>query len=152
MKRLIFLILTSLMIFKINAQSIESEYDSILARRLGADEYGMKSYVFVMLKSGTVTIPQGPERDSLFKGHLANISRLAEAGKMIVAGPLGDNDKSYRGIFILNVSKTDEAKELLMTDPAIKAKLLDYDLYEWYGSAALGEYLKVHRKIEKVHF
>ena len=31
-------------------QGITSEYDSILARQLGADERGMKTYVLVILK------------------------------------------------------------------------------------------------------
>jgi len=39
---------------------------------------------------------------------------------------------------------------LVNTDPAIKAKLLSVDLYEWYGSAALAEYLPVSDKIWKV--
>ena len=31
----------------------KSQYDSLLAKRLGADEYGMKRYVMAFLKSGT---------------------------------------------------------------------------------------------------
>jgi hypothetical protein len=43
----------------------------------------------------------------------------------------------------------DEAKELMQTDPAIKADLLDVELYDWYGSAALPEYLDASDKIWK---
>ncbi|MDR1676664.1 MAG: hypothetical protein LBR86_09385, partial [Tannerella sp.] len=64
-----------------------------------------------------------------FRGHLDNINKLIEEGKIIVAGPLGKNEKNYRGIFILNNIKTvEEAKELLQTDLAIKNRLLDYDI------------------------
>ena len=52
-------------------------------------------------------------------------------------------------LFILNVKTIDEAKEILATDPAIKAKLLDADLFNWYGSAALSEYLKASEKVRK---
>ena len=45
-----------------------------------------------------------------------------------------------------------EAKELLKTDPAVAQKLLDAELFEWYGSAALPVYLKQHEKIEKKSF
>ncbi len=44
----------------------------------------------------------------------------------------------------------DDYGMLVNTDPAIKAKLLSVDLYEWYGSAALAEYLPVSDKIWKV--
>ncbi|RZL31566.1 MAG: hypothetical protein EOP00_34970, partial [Pedobacter sp.] len=72
--------------------------------------------------------------------------------KLIVAGPLGKNDKNYRGIFILNVKTIDEAKLILATDPAIKANLLDADLFEWYGSAALAAYLGASKKVGKFKF
>ena len=62
---------------------------------------------------------------------------------------VGKNDRSYRGIFILNVTSLDEAQELLQTDPAVEQKLLEAELFQWYGSAALPEYLKSHKKIEK---
>jgi uncharacterized protein YciI len=138
--------------FSLSAQTQNPDYDSVLARRLESDDYGMKPYVFVILKSGSNTLEQGPKRDSLFIGHLENIGRLADAGKLVIAGPLGKNENSYRGIFVLNVKTLVEAQELLKTDPAIKAGLLDTDLYEWYGSAAISEYLKVHKKIEKKSF
>ena len=60
--------------------------------------------------------------------------------------------KNYRGIFILNESDMGKAKILLATDPAIKAKFLDYDIFPWYGSAALSEYLEASDKVWKVGF
>jgi uncharacterized protein YciI len=102
----------------------------------------------VILKTGSNNIEDKVKRDSLFAGHMANINRLADMGKLIIASPFGKNDKTYRGLFILNVKTTDEANELLQTDPAIKAKVFDVELYNWYGSAAIPEYLKFHDKIE----
>jgi len=55
-------------------------------------------------------------------------------------------------LFILNVKTTAEAQSLLETDPAVKAKLLSTEMYEWYGSAAIGEYLKIQSKITKKHY
>jgi len=46
----------------------------------------------------------------------------------------------------------EEANALLQLDPAIKAKVFDTELFKWYGSAALPEYLKAHSKIEKKRF
>ncbi len=38
------------------ARDPSHEYDSTLARQLGADDYGMKTYVLVILKIGTADI------------------------------------------------------------------------------------------------
>jgi uncharacterized protein YciI len=131
------------------AQNTNTEYDKALADSLGADEYGMKSYILVILKTGPAKIDDKQKMDSLFRGHMENIGRLASLGKLVVAGPLGRNEKSYRGIFILNAKSTDEANSMLSTDPAIKEKIFEAELYNWYGSAALPMYLKSHDKIEK---
>jgi uncharacterized protein YciI len=125
-------------------------YDTELAQKLGADDYGMKSYILVILKTGTNQTTDKTLIDNSFRGHLDNITRLVEQGKMIIAGPLGKNDKTYRGIFILNVTTFEEAEKLLQADPAIKKGLLDVELYNWYGSAALPGYLEFSDKIWKV--
>jgi uncharacterized protein YciI len=136
----------------LHAQGTQPSYNKVLADSLGADDYGMKSYVLVMLKTGPSKEKNKTVIDSLFTGHLANIGRLAKENKLTVAGPLQKNDKNYRGIFILNVKTIEEAKVLLQTDPAIKAKLLDAELYGWYGSAALPTYLPNVEKVQKKSF
>src|SRR5690606_10757852 len=125
------------------------QYDSDLAQKLGADDYGTKGFILVMLNTGR---NQSTDKDLIsnsFRGHMDNINRLAEEGKLIVAGPLGKNDQTYRGIFILDVPSIEETETLLQTDPAIQAGLLDFELYNWYGSAALPEYLKYSNKVWK---
>jgi uncharacterized protein YciI len=131
------------------AQADNPKYNKALADSLGADDYGMKSYVLAILKTGSYKTDKKEVLDSLFRGHMNNMGRLVADNKLIVAGPLGKNDREYRGIFILNVKTVEEAKALVATDPAIGAKLFDVELYPWYGSAALPEYLKAHEKIEK---
>lgn len=129
------------------AQTKNPNYDAELAKTLGGDEYGMKKYILVILKTGTNTTTDKAVTDSLFRGHMDNIGRLVELNLLTVAGPLGKNDKTYRGIFILNVTSFKEANQLLETDPAVKEKIFEAELYEWYGSAALPEYLKASDKI-----
>lgn len=125
-------------------------YNKELADKLGGDDYGMKSYFLVILKTGTNTTTDKEFISESFRGHLDNINRLVEQGKLIVAGPLGKNENNYRGIFIFNdIKSIEEAKELLQTDLAIKNGLLDYEIFTWYGSAALPEYLKISDKIWK---
>lgn len=142
-----------LILISLNAtysQTTNPNYNDSIAKTLGADEYGMKQYVLVILKTGENKTATKEESNLAFKGHMENIGKLVKEGKLIVAGPLGKNDKMYRGIFILNVQTIEEAKNLVFTDPAIKTKLLAADLYEWYGSAALAEYLPISDKIWKI--
>ena len=152
MKKTLLLLVFLSVVLLINAQKSNPKYDAELAKKVGADDYGMKSYIFVILKTGTNTSTDKTEVDKAFAGHMANMNTMVEAGKLVVAGPVGKNDKDYRGIFILNESDMEKAKNLLATDPAIKAKFLDYDLFPWYGSAALSEYLEASDKVWKVGF
>ena len=144
-------ILTSfllLLTLSLSAQYDNPKYDKVLAESLGGDEYGMKAYVRVILKTGSNTTADKEKTNQLFRGHMDNIGKLVKENKLIIAGPLGKNDKSYRGIFIFNVKTVAEASALLESDPAVTEKLLEAELFPWYGSAALPEYLKAHEKIE----
>ncbi len=125
-------------------------FDASLAQKLGADDLGMKPYILVVLKTGSNQTTDKAFINNCFRGHLDNINRLVAEGKLVVAGPIARNEMGYRGIFILNVSNLDEAHALLQTDPAIKEKLLDTELFNWYGSAALPMYLNYSDKIWKI--
>lgn len=136
----------------LHAQKTNPIYNKALGDSLGADEYGMKMYVLAILKTGPAKITDKKVTDSLFAGHMANIQRLAKEGKLTVAGPLQSNERSYRGIFIFNVRTVDEARELVKTDPAIKAGIFETELYGWYGSAALPMYLPYSEKVGQKSF
>jgi uncharacterized protein YciI len=147
-KAIVFMLLTALRL-SVSAQSDNPKYNKALADSLGADDYGMKMYTLVILKTGPANITKKETVDSLFGGHMLNINRLVGTGQLVVAGPLAKNDKAYRGIFILNVKTIEEARRLLATDPAVQSGLLDADVFQWYGSAALPLYLKEYEKLEK---
>ena len=132
-------------------QNTNPKYDSTLAKKYGADEYGMKGYILVILKTGSNKTTDKEFISNCFAGHMKNINRLVQLGKLVIAGPLGENEKTYRGIFILNFTSLDEAKDLLQTDPASKENLLEAELYNWYGSAALSEYLETSDKIWQIN-
>jgi uncharacterized protein YciI len=136
----------------VSAQKPNPKYNKRLADSLGGADYGMRKYVFVMLKTGPNKKDNKTYIDSCFKGHMDNINAMAKAGKLIIAGPFNKNDHQYRGIFVLNVATIEEAKELLKGDTAVKEQLLEPEYIFWYGSAALPMYLKFHEMIEKNSF
>ena len=133
----------------LNGQNLNPKYDSTLAKKVEADKNGMKMYVLVLLKTGTAKIEDKVVRDSLFRGHFSNMKRMADDGKLVVAGPFDKNTSDFRGLFILNVRTLEEANLLLQSDPTVKANVLKPETYLWYGSAALGEYLDEAEKVSQ---
>jgi uncharacterized protein YciI len=152
MKTLFATLLLVLSAATLQAQNNNPNYDAVLAKKYGADDHGMKSYVMVILKTGPNTTTDTAFRDSCFAGHIQNISRLVTKGKLVIAGPFGTNEKTYRGIFILNVTTFEEASQLLQTDPTISSKILEPELYHWYGAAALPAYLEAEEKVWKERY
>lgn len=130
--------------------SFPTGYDSLYAQALGADEYGMKTFVMALLSEGENQDLDSLEKIDLQRGHMDNINRLAEEGKLVLAGPFYNNPNSnLSGIYIFNVTTIAEAEELTMTDPAIQQGALKMELLLWYGSAALLEINDIHSKIAK---
>ena len=124
------------------------QYDAELARSLGADERGMRPYVFVILKTGPKKIEDKAEREKIFAGHFANMGRLAAEKKLVVAGPL-DGKEGRRGIFVMATPDIEEAKRYVNTDPVVTSGLMEAEYHKLYGSAALMMVNDVHNKIEK---
>jgi uncharacterized protein YciI len=126
-------------------------FDAALAQKTGADDYGMKKYVLVVLKTGPNKMPAGPERDAMFKGHFANINRLAADGKLALAGPF-DGVDGWRGLFILAVNDLDEARQLVATDPVVANGEMVAEYRKYYGSAALMLVNDAHKTVAKKSF
>lgn len=128
--------------------SPESGYDVELAAELGADDYGMRSYVMAFLKRGPNRSADSLTAANLQRAHLDNIKRLAKEGKLILAGPFMDSG-DVRGIYVFAVATIEEAEALTATDPAIQAGSLVMELHPWYGSAALMKLEDYYPRITK---
>jgi len=126
-------------------------YDAALATQVGADDNGMRKYVLVVLKTGPNKVAAGPERDDMFKGHFANMNRLADEGVLAVAGPL-DGVDGWRGLFILAVDSIEEARKHVATDPVIVKGEMVAEYHTHYGSAALMLVNDGHKKVAKKDF
>lgn len=133
------------------AQPTAASYDAELASRVGADDYGMRGYVLVVLKSGPTRVAEGPERDEMFRGHFANMKRLSEEGKLVLAGPF-DGADGWRGLFVFAVKDIEEAKQLAATDPVLVKGEMVAEYHKYYGSAALMIVRETHEKLAKKRF
>lgn len=128
--------------------SANPAYDEALAARFGADEYGMRGYVLVILKTGPNKMAPGAERDEMYRGHFANMKRLSDEGKLVLAGPL-DGVDGWRGLFVFAVRDIDEAKQLAATDPVLMKGEMVAEYHRYYGSAALLGIREVHERLGK---
>lgn len=126
----------------------QSTYDAELAQKLGADDYGMKTYVMAFLKRGPNQSLSKAEAQKIQQGHLENILRMADEGTLLMAGPFLDTG-AVRGIYIFNVASLEEAQKLTESDPAIQAGTLVMELKKWYGPAALQEVYAISKKTTK---
>ena len=130
------------------AKPANPNYNAELAKKLGADQRGMKNFVLAILKKGpNYDKVKGDERKEIFNGHFANISRLAKEGSLVVAGPFGDTEGDWAGLFIFNVDSIEAAKKLTETDPTIKSGVFIGEYHKWYGSAAMMEISRIHNTL-----
>jgi uncharacterized protein YciI len=122
MKKILLLIIVLLCIGKAHAQDADTTKDG-----------SMKKYYFVFLKSG----PNKDNSDTVKmnryqEGHMNNIRRMANMGKLHIAGPFLDNTE-LRGIFIMDVKDENEIKELLKDDIYIQEGYLIAEIHPWYS-------------------
>ncbi|MEQ8936604.1 MAG: YciI family protein [Amphiplicatus sp.] len=146
--RLVSALLCIAMLSSARAEDAPAAYDADLASALGADDYGMRSYVFVLLKTGPTEITDKERRKKLFAGHFANMKRLAEQGDLVLAGPL-DDDGGKRGLFILNAPTREAAMAMMGNDPAVEAGIFTAEYSGYYGSAGLMQVNAIHEKIQR---
>ncbi|MBB35483.1 MAG: hypothetical protein CME88_04230 [Hirschia sp.] len=132
------------------SQSPANGFDPALASQLGADEYGMRSYVLVTLNTGPndATLTDAEERATIFRGHFANMKDLAGKGLLAVSGPFMDAAPK-RGLYIFNVPTIEEAQALVLTDPAVAAGIFEPEFDKLYASAALMQVNEIHVRVQQ---
>ncbi len=123
-------------------------FDPQAAENLEADEYGMRTYVIALLKTGPDRSHSQEAAQEIQRGHMAHINKMADEGHLILAGPfMGGGD--LRGIFLFDTDSVEEAEALTAQDPAVQSGRLEMELITWYGSAALLEVPSIHRTISR---
>lgn len=86
---------------------------------------GQNRYTLVMLNRNPAapTITKS-ENDIIMKGHAEKRERLAAEGKLLAAGPF----EGGGGMYILNTSSEDDARQWIAEDPGLQAKRWNADV------------------------
>lgn len=114
----------------------------------GAPPPGMAVYYMGILRRGPSWTPEKtPETERIQAGHMAHIRAMAETGKLVGAGPFGD-DGEIRGLFIFRTDSLEEATRLAGADPAVKAGRLKLDIHPWWGPVGVGDGYKAKVKAD----
>lgn len=128
MKTLIVSVFVLIISFASNAQDQrEFSYEE------GDSTYVMKRYVFMLLNSGETKSKTEEEAAGFQEMHLAHLSKMAESGKLIVAGPF-EGGGEHRGLLIFDVETIEEAVKLESEDPMIKTDRLRMETFYWWGA------------------
>jgi uncharacterized protein YciI/ketosteroid isomerase-like protein len=105
---------------------------SAAAQKPSELHYEMTTYYLVLLYRGPNSTGEAtPEAQKIQDAHMANIRQMADAGKLLMAGPMADDSK-LRGIFVLHAGSLQEAQALADSDPAVKAGRLLPEVHAWY--------------------
>jgi len=99
----------------------------------GDTTYTMKRYVFMLLNSGETKSKTEEEAAKYQELHMAHMSKMAEEGKLIVAGPFEEGGE-HRGLLIFDVETIDEALKLEGEDPMVKTDRLRMETFYWWGA------------------
>lgn len=108
-----------------------------------------ESYVMAFLVSGPTAKEKSPEeRQTVQAAHMANIGKLVDEGKMVIAGPFGQPspDASMRGIFVFDTEDVAQAKEWTETDPAVQAGVLGMELSRLRTETRLRRALEIYKE------
>lgn len=89
-------------------------------------------YVGFLMKGPAWTVESTPEVERIQQGHMAHIQKMAESGKLLLAGPFSDDGK-LRGMFVFAVDTMEEAMALASEDPAIEAGRLVIEMHPWFS-------------------
>ncbi len=88
-------------------------------------------FTLVFLNTGSNKTPlHKADADKMLQNHLGNFTRLHDLGKLLTAGPLGDNGK-IRGIVVLKLSGSTKVKECFLPDLFVQNNYFSLEFYRW---------------------
>jgi uncharacterized protein YciI len=85
-----------------------------------------------------LSVCQTPEEEQTISEHFTYLKSLTEAGVVPLAGRTLNTDHSCFGIVILTARSEEEARQIMLNDPAVKQRVMLAELYP-FGMALLGK-------------
>ena len=82
-----------------------------------AAQYKMTTFYLCLLVTPAAPAKAPADAAQLQLDHLANLKRIMESGKGVIAGPI-EGEGRLRGILVLRVNSMDEARAMADADPA----------------------------------
>tara|TARA_R110000782_G_scaffold57258_25_gene119820 strand:+ start:20739 stop:21437 length:699 start_codon:yes stop_codon:yes gene_type:complete len=109
-----------------------------------------RDYVFVFIKTGPATDLSPEAQREAFAGHFSNMQRLAEAGELLIAGPLGEpkSDPAHRGLFIFDEATLPGGMAHAETDPTTKLGVFVLEGHLFTTDAPLVELPRLEKEDE----
>lgn len=98
---------------------------------------GMAAYVVAFLKKAPEAKEGSAEDATLMAAHLANLRALVVSGDAVAVGPFAD-DGDVRGLVVFRDMPVERARELLASDPFVRAGRLVVEAHPWWGPAGVG--------------
>ena len=96
------------------------------------DGGGMGEVFLVLLKKGPAWTAEVTEKTKAIQAaHMANIKKMWEEKKLVIAGPDGD-DHDMRGVFVFAAKDKAEAQAFAASDPAVEAGRLVPEIHSWW--------------------
>lgn len=113
-------------------------------------ERAARDYVFVFIKTGPTTDLTPEAQQEAFAGHFSNMQRMAEAGELLIAGPLGapKSDPAHRGLFVFDETTLADGMAHAETDPTTKAGVFVLEGHLFTTDAPLVELLRLEKEDE----
>ena len=121
------------------------------AERETAQDTAERNYAFVFIRTGTLSEPTQEQSQRAMQGHFANMQRMAEAGDLLISGPLGPprSEPDHRGIFVFDARTAAEGLALANTDPAREMGVFTMEPWVLTTDAPLTELPRLEKAYEQ---
>ena len=112
-------------------QHSKTSSDSIPAININnADNQGEKTYWLVLLKKGPHVNQDRIELGRIQTAHFNAMQKLAELGKVVLAGPV-ERDASLRGIYVIDSRDSLEVAGLMNKDTSVISGRIIFEIHPW---------------------
>ena len=95
-------------------------------------------YKIQPVRQEMLTEGSNPEEDRIISAHFSYLEELTRAGVVLLAGRTLTNEYAGFGIIIFGASSEQAARQLMLNDPAVMARVIRAELYP-FRIALLGE-------------